>query len=24
VRLVDPMGSMVRTARSVGITFGDQ
>ncbi len=23
-RLVDPMGSMVRTARAVGITFGDQ
>jgi 6-phosphofructokinase 1 len=24
VRLVDPKGSMVRTARAVGITFGDQ
>jgi 6-phosphofructokinase 1 len=24
VRLVDPNGSMVRTARAVGITFGDQ
>jgi phosphofructokinase-like protein len=24
VRLVDPEGSMVRTARAVGITFGDQ
>jgi 6-phosphofructokinase 1 len=23
VRLVDPKGSMVRTARAVGITFGD-
>ena len=23
-RLVDPLGSMVRTARAVGITFGDQ
>src|ERR1700692_175841 len=23
-RLVDPMGSMIRTARAVGITFGDQ
>jgi 6-phosphofructokinase 1 len=23
-RLVDPKGSMVRTARAVGITFGDQ
>jgi 6-phosphofructokinase 1 len=24
VRLVDPKGSMVRTARAVGITFGDK
>ncbi len=24
VRLVDPHGSMVRTARAVGITFGDR
>jgi 6-phosphofructokinase 1 len=24
VRLVDPKGSMVRAARAVGITFGDQ
>ena len=24
VRLVDPQGSMVRTARAVGITFGDE
>ena len=24
MRLVDPKGSMVRTARAVGITFGDQ
>jgi hypothetical protein len=23
-RMVDPKGSMVRTARAVGITFGDQ
>jgi len=23
-RLVDPNGSMVRTARALGITFGDQ